>query len=451
MWVAVLSTVTLAIAFWYWRAHRPQEVALIHPTVAAITETIASSGRVSGVIETMVGAPVSGIVERLFVAEGDRVTAGQQLAVLERQVAEARVAQAKQAIRTAQAQLAELESRPLASEVEAAREQVRQARAQLAQQRATVLQHQQAVEQAQAQLRQLRAELELAAMQRERAATLLERDYIARSEYDQAETQYRVAQQRVASAQQAVEVAQANVRAAQAGVQAAEANVRASEARLRTVQIGATPEEVEVARQRVADAERALQVARQQAAEAVVTAPFDGIITAINAEPGQPVGTQGVVRLVSSELEINVDVDEAYLADLAVGQTAVISSSAYPGDVFRGQVSEIAAAVDPARGTVTVTVMPRQPPAWLRPGQTVNVNIITAEAEPRLLVPASAVRRSADRTVVLVVENGLALEKVVITRPPTDQGIPVLAGLSAEDRIIADVQGVTAGERVVVR
>ena len=106
----------------------------------------------------------------------------------------------------------------------------------------------------------------------------------------------------MAAAQLAIEVAQANVRSVQAGVQAAQANVNVLEARLRTVRTGATPEEIEVARQRIADAEQALRVAQQQVQEAVVTAPFAGIITAINAELGQPVGTQGVVRLVSSAL-----------------------------------------------------------------------------------------------------------------------------------------------------
>ena len=447
----ILLAVVVAVALARWYTLRPQEISLIQPTVTTITETIASSGRVRGVTETVVGAQAAGIVETLYVDEGDRVTAGQLLAVLKHDVAEARLAQAEQALHTARAQLAEVESRPLPSEVEAAAEQVRQAQAQLAQQRAAVQQPQQSVPQSRAQLHQLRAELELAATQLERSAALLDRNFISRAEYDQAQTQYRVAEERVAAAQQAVEVAQANVRAAQAGVQAAQANVKALEARLRTVQIGATPEELEVARQRVAEAEQALRVARQQVREAVVTAPFAGIITAINAELGQPVGTQGVVRLVSSALEIRLDVDESNLADLAVGQEAVISSSVFPGDTFRGRVSEIGAAVDQTRGTVTVRVTPLQPPDWLRPGQTVNVNIITHRAVPRLLIPATAVGRSGDQTVVYVVENGRALEKVALTRPPTPQGVPVLAGLSAEDRIIADVRGLTAGERVRVR
>jgi HlyD family secretion protein len=451
MRLVILLAVLVAIALVRWSMLRPQEVTLIQAPVTTITETIASSGRVRGVTETLVGSQAAGIVETLSVDEGDRVTAGQPLATLKRDVAEARLAQADQALNTARAQLAQVESGPLRSEVEAATAQVLQAQAQLVQQRASVEQAQQSVAQSRAQLHQLQAELNLAASELERSAALFERNYIARAEYDQAETQYRVAQERVAAARQAIEVAQANVQAAQAGVQAAQANVKVLDARLRTVQTGATPEEIAVARQRVAEAEQALRVARQQVQEAVVTAPFDGIITAINAELGQPVGTQGVVRLVSSALEIRLDVDESNLADLAVGQEAVISSSAFPEETFRGRVSEIGAAVEQTRGTVTVRVTPLQPPDWLRPGQTVNVNLITHRAVPRILIPTSAVGRSGDRTVVYVVENGRALEKVVLTRPPTSQGVPVLAGLSAGDRIIADVRGLTAGERVRVR
>ena len=424
VWLAVLAAVVLTILMWRWRAQRPQDVSLMQPTLTIITETIASSGRVHGVTETVVGAQASGIVERLSVVEGDRLTAGQSIAVLKHEVAEAQVAQAEQAIKTARAQLAQIERGPLSSEVDAAAEQVRQAQAQWAQQRAALQYAQQSVAQADAQLHQLQAELDLAAMQLERSEALQERNYIARAELDQARTQFRVAERRVAAAQQAVEAAQANVQALVASVQAAQANVRSLQARLRTVRTGATPEEIDVARQRVADAERALQVARQQMSEAVVTAPFAGTVTAINAEPGQAVGSQGVVRLVSTALEIRLDVDESNLAELAVGQEAVIASSAFPTDTFRGRVAEIGAAVDSAHGTVTVKVAPLQPPAWLRPGQTVTVHIITQRAVPRVLVPKSAISRSGDHTVVFVVENGRALEKVVITRPPPHRESP---------------------------
>jgi hypothetical protein len=58
---------------------------------------------------------------------------------------------------------------------------------------------------------------------------------------------------------------------------------------------------------------------------------------------------------------------------------------------------------------------------------------------------------AAPRPVTVLVHNGRTLEKVVLTRPPTAKGVPVLVGLSAEDWIIADARGLTGGKRVRVR
>jgi HlyD family secretion protein len=449
--LGVLLLLVLIVAFFVWRSRRPTVVAVVKPVPTAITETIASSGRVGGVTETLVGAQAAGTVEQLFVKEGDRVVAGQQLAILKNDVAEAQVAQSEQAINTARAQLEQTSRGPLSSELDAASEQVGQAQAQVTQQQAALAQTQKSVAQARAQLNQLKAERELAAKQLARTKSLVESKVIARAELDQAQTNFRVAEERVEAQQQAVELAQANVRSAEAGIKAARANLGAQQARLRTVQSGARPEDVRVAQQRLREAEEALRVARQQAGNAIVTAPFAGIVTAINAELGQTVGAQGVLKLVSGELEIRLDVDESNLADLSVGQTTIVSSSTFTDSTFQGRVSEIGAAVDVARGTVQVTLIPVNPPEWLRPGQTVNVNIVTAKSIERLIIPPTAITRAGDRNVVYVIENGRAVEKIVVTRPPTPEGVPVLAGLTVEDRIIADVSNIKAGDAVRVR
>jgi HlyD family secretion protein len=448
--LGLLLLIGLLIGFFVWRRQRAPVVTLIQPRLTQITETIASSGRVGGATETLVGAQATGIVEQLYVQEGDRVAAGQRLAILKNDVAEAQIAQAEQAVQTARAQLAQTARGPLRSEVEAAAEQVHQAQAQVAQQQAAITQARQSVAQARAQLNQLIAERDLAARALARTRTLAEGGLLAQSEHEQAQTNLRVAAERVIAQQQAIRLAQANVQQAQAAFNAAQANLRAQQAQLRTVESGARAEDVQVARQRLREAEQSLRVARQQAANAVVTAPFAGVVTEINAEPGQTVGAQGVLRLVSDKPEIRLDVDESNLDDLKLGQTALISSSTFPNSSFEGRVTELGAAVDVARGTIQVTVTPVSPPAWLRPGQTVNVNVVTARNAQRLLIPPTALTRAGDRTVVYVVENGVALEKPVITRPPTQEGVPVLAGLSAEDRIIAEIGQVKAGQEVQV-
>lgn len=448
--LAVPLVLLVALAVYFARGERPREVTLVAPTAATLTETIASSGRVGGAAETLVGAQASGVVERLFVREGDRVSAGQRLALIRNDVATAQVEQARQAVRTAEAQLADVSSGPRRTDVAAGSQRIQQARAQVEQQRAAVRQAQQSVDQARALLRQLEAERSLQAREYERSVQLVEQGVISRSQFDQAQTALRVAEERVAAQRQAVDVATAGLEAARAGVSAAEANVRTQQSELQGIREGATSEEVDVARQRVRDAQEALRVAERQAGNAVVTAPFDGVVTAINAELGQAVGAQGLLALVSNQAEIRLEVDESNLATLAVGQEAVVTSSAFPGGSFRGTVTEIGAAVNEARGTVEVTVTPVDPPEWLRPGQTLNVNVITAQAAERLLVPQEAVVRSGDRNVVFVVEDGYAVEKPVVTRAPTEGGVPVVAGLDADDRVVASAAGLEAGDPVRV-
>ena len=434
-----------------WRGAPPAAVTLVHPTPTTITETIASSGRVGGAVETLVGAQAQGVVQELHVKEGDRVAAGQLLARLKNDVAVAQVAQAEQTVNTARAQVSQTSRGPLSSEVEAASEQARQAEAQVAQQRAAIGQAQKSVSQGRAQLSLFRAERDLAASESSRSRALFEQGLVARAEYERAQTALRVAGERIAAQQQAIEFALANVTQTTAGLEAAQANLGVQQARLQTVRSGPRAEDVSVARQRLREAERALGVVRQQAQNAVVNAPFAGIVTAINAELGQTVGALGVLTLVSNEAEIRLDVDESNLADLKLGQHAVISAGAFGNGTFDAEVTEIAAAVDVARGTVRVTVTPAQPPDWLRPGQTVDVNIVTAKDRERLLIPTTAVTRVGDRTVVMIVENGIALQKPVVTRPATSQGVPVLAGLRPEDLVIADVGTLEAGDAVRVK
>ena len=66
-----------------------------------------------------------------------------------------------------------------------------------------------------------------------------------------------------------------------------------------------------------------------------MTAPFGGVVTAINAEVGQTVGSQGVLQLVSTEMEIRVEVDETNLADLELGQPASCLPARFPAPPSR--------------------------------------------------------------------------------------------------------------------
>jgi RND family efflux transporter MFP subunit len=285
------------------------------------------------------------------------------------------------------------------------------------------------VNEAKAQVAQANADLNLAANQYDRNQQLYRQGLISRDEFEKA---------------------QSNRDSLEARLRTAKATVKVRQAQLATVQHGPVAEDVQMARAQLAEANQALQVAEQQSKEATITAPFAGVITALNAEEGQTVGSNGVVNLVSNDLEIRVDLDENNLADLELGQRAVLSSSAFGGKSFEGKLTNIGAAVDQSRGIVTVKITPADPPDWLRPGQTVNVNLVTNEKIDRLVVPATAVLRQGSRSVVRVVEKGHVAEMPVATRPVVPQGIPIAAGLTESDEVVVNGADVEVGQAVRV-
>jgi HlyD family secretion protein len=402
-----LVVIIAGAALWFHR--RPTLVSVVQPERVSLTETIASSARVGGIQESAVGAQFTGTVEHLFVRRGDRVQAGQPIATLRNEVTQQQKAQAATAVATAQARLAQVSKAPLRSEMDEATHQVTEAKAQVA---------------------QINAELTLANTQFERNQQLFHSGLIPRSEFD---------------------ASQSNQQSLQSRLRAAKATVKVREAKLETLQKTPLAEDVQVARAQLSEAEQALRVAEQQSKEATVTAPFAGVITEINAEQGQTVTANGVVNLVSDSLEIRVDLDENNLADLELGQSAILSSSAFTDTTFQGRLTDIGAAVDEARGIVTVKITPDNPPAWLRPGQTVNVNLLTNEKVDRLIVPSTAVLRQGSRTVVMAVQDGHAVEKTVLTRPAVPQGIPTAGGVTEADEVIVNPSGITAGDAVRIR
>ena len=409
-WVFLVVGILVVLVvggFWFFR--RPKLVAVTHPQRVSLTETIASSARVGGVQESAVGAQFTGTVQRLLVKIGDRVKAGQTIAILKNDVTQLQTAQANIAVQTARARLAQASRKPLPSEIHEATAQVTEANA---------------------QVRQMQTDLQLATTQFERSRQMYEHQLISKNEFDNAES---------------------TRDSLRAKLQAARATVKVREAKVETLENTPRAEDVQIARAQLAEAEQALQVATQQSRDATVVAPYDGVITKLNAEEGQTVGASGVVNIVSDDLEIRVDLDENNLADLELGQTAVLSAQAFGDKTFRAKLTDIGAAVDEARGIVTIKLTPIDPPAWLRPGQTVNVNLLTNEKVERLLVPSTAVLRQGSRSVVLLAQDGRAVERPVITRPAVAEGIPIASGLMESDEVVVDAINLSAGQAIRVK
>jgi multidrug resistance efflux pump len=136
--------------------------------------------------------------------------------------------------------------------------------------------------------------------------------------------------------------AQAN--AAQAAYHQAEAAVLVAQSRLATAKANPTPEEVNVARAQLQEAESALEAVAVQLGKQTLTAPRRGLITQKIIAPGEMAGP-GLTLLELSDIDtvdLTVYLPETQLGRVQLGQKARAWVDAYPGESFEGQVTFIA-------------------------------------------------------------------------------------------------------------
>ena len=410
--------------------------------------------------------------------------------------AKAQVMSAQDTVRTAKATLAQVSRPPLRSEVNRLKADVDQAVAvaeakqAAARNRLSELRNgatKEERDQARAQLAQASAQVEQAEKDYNRQQALVKEGAVSKSALDAAETALTVAQRTRENAdarlkQLTVGTRKEQIAQAEADLRAAEATLRGArvsgEAQLQTLlsqprkedvlvaerkvaeaerarilaeyRVGEAEQSVAVAKTRLMDAERALGVSGSRVADARVKAPFDGTVTEVVTEPGGITGpNQPIIRLVRSQSpEIRIDLDEVNLGKINVGQLAKVSCDAFPGETFDAKVTEIGAQVDADRGTVEVRLIPTTQPAWLRPGQTLSVNIVTDEGSNRLVIPLTAVTTVGGESTVLVITNGKVEKKVVKVGPAGKDGVPVIDGISATDQVIVTPTGHKPGDSV---
>ena len=201
-------------------------------------------------------------------------------------------------------------------------------------------------------------------------------------------------------------------------------------------------------------ARRQVDIYRQQLEDSIVRAPFAGIVVAKNAQPGEmisPVSAgggftrTGIGTVVDmSSLEIEIDVNEAYINRVRPGQEVIATLDAYPDWKIPCQVIAIIPTADRQRATVEVRVGFKQLDERILPDMGVKV-AFKEEPETGVVpssvgmpLPRSAVRSRDGRDYVLVVNNG-RLERRAVAVAPLDGGrVLVQSGLAAGEKVVVD-------------
>lgn len=179
--------------------------------------------------------------------------------------------------------------------------------------------------------------------------------------------------------------------------------------------------------------EAAAASARARLADYRVTAPFAAKVIRREAEPGD-LATVGKVLFVvadPSSLRITADIDERDVGRLAVGLAAVVRADAYPNRTFPASIAEITPQGD-ATGRTFRARLTLDPDTPLRPGMTVETNLVVERRTGAVLIPSNAVKDGA----VFVLDGERVRRRAVRLGVQGAETSEVLEGVKPGDRLV---------------
>lgn len=387
----LLATVVLA-GLSAWQGAR----AWFGPTVVVdraergeLIETVVASGHVETPFRVEIGAQITGTVEDVLVEQGQKVARGQPLIALESQELKASVVQAQGAVAQAGARMRQLKELTLPAAKET---------------------------QAQAQ-----ATLDNAQHTYDRTAELAKNGYATKAALDDALKNLDVAK----------------------------TQHRTAELQVYTASPGGS--DYVMAETQLNQAAANLDTAKSRLGYASISAPRDGVLITRNVERGtvaQP-GKALLVLAPAGETQLVLQIDERNLGKLELGQKALASADAYPGQKFAAVVAYINPGVDIARATVEVKLNVVDPPTYLRQDMTISVDIEVARRSDALVLPARSVRDLLlGDPWVMGVRNGRAYRQNVAVGLRGATKIEIRDGLAEGAAAIPTASGLLTGQRL---
>lgn len=182
---------------------------------------------------------------------------------------------------------------------------------------------------------------------------------------------------------------------------------------------------IDVARSAAQTARAGVQTARTQVEQAqkavsdtAIYAPISGYVSERVADPGEYISPSApnakiatIVR--TSPLRLKIDVPEASISKVAVGQGISLQTSAYPDRNFAGTVARVLPNLNATARTLTVEAEVPNTDGLLKPGQFATVRITQSKPENAVMVPTSAIKTEGDTNKIYIVKDGAVREQLV--------------------------------------
>lgn len=196
--------------------------------------------------------------------------------------------------------------------------------------------------------------------------------------------------------------------------------------------------------------------ARRQLSDTKITTPIAGIVTArfVNVGTmvmGAPQATQIAEVVDVSKLKAKVNVAEADVFRLRVGDPAEISTDVFPETVFAGSISTISSKGDEGH-TYPVEVLLGNPKRQLKAGMFVSITIKLKSDGPALLIPREALLGSIQDASLYIVKDNIAKIRRVVATKQIGTSVEISGGLQQGELVVVDGQdNLSDGASVIIR
>jgi HlyD family secretion protein len=328
-----------------------------------IRNTVAATGTLQAVRTVLVGAQVSGIIQKLYVDFNDEVHVGQVIAKLDEIPLQQQLAQQKASLEQQKANLANAEARLLAAKAEVDTQQA-------------------GVSSANANLAALKAQRDDAERLLQRQQALAESGVIPERDLEASRASFSAAEARYSQAKAQLEQARVSEKnAGSAGLAAAEAQVKQ-------------------ARAQVLQSEGGVRLAETNLGYTTIYSPIDGVIVSRDVNEGQTVAssfsapTLYTIATDLTDMQVIAAIDQADIGMINRENKVSFTVDAFPGETFQGMINQIRLNAQNVSNVVTYNVVidVKNPDKKLKPGMTADLTFAIAERNDVLKLPNAALR-----------------------------------------------------------
>lgn len=199
----------------------------------------------------------------------------------------------------------------------------------------------------------------------------------------------------------------------------------------------------EETRARVKKREAELAYAEKKYADAIVLAPFDGVITNKFLHEGEisslwAYNWETLEIMDISSIKIDSWVSERFLAEIKSGMTAYIDFDAYPGQTFTGTVTSVTRAVDPVKRTFKTRIVIPNPGGKLTGGMFARIRFVLETKHDVVIIPIKEVIEQLEGFFVFVVEDNRAVWRKIVPGIREGDFIEVIDGISKGEFVVVE-------------